>query len=373
MANTVRLTFVGDPAPAVGAFDEVGSAADDMSSHVDTASDSYGRAGEAADGAEQKARGFSDTLAGSADVASGFGAIMHGDVFGGLVTVGTGIADVAGGFNDFLLPALAKTRVGVLAKAAADRVAAAGARAWAIGQNLLNLSLLANPITWIIVGIVALIAVIVLIATKTSWFRDAWQAAWRGIRIAAQAVWTWIKGLPKDLSTVWVTITDFITAPFELAWTLVSKGAATLWTWLAGLPKKLGTAFKAVYGFVTAPFRAAFNMISDMWNKTIGKIQIKFPKFLGGGEMHMPTLPRLHAGGIVPGVAGVPTPILALGGERVSPTTSADTGTARVVVGSDGTRLGDLLVDVLAAAMRGRGGDPAALGLRIDRAATAGV
>lgn len=44
-------------------------------------------------------------------------------------------------------------------------------------QWLWNTSLLANPLTWIILGIIALVAIIVVIATKTTWFQDIWKAA----------------------------------------------------------------------------------------------------------------------------------------------------------------------------------------------------
>ncbi|MGC5562811.1 phage tail protein [Streptomyces sp. FR-108] len=42
-------------------------------------------------------------------------------------------------------------------------------------------ALLANPVTWVILGIVALVAAIVLIATKTTWFQQLWNRAWREI------------------------------------------------------------------------------------------------------------------------------------------------------------------------------------------------
>src|SRR3546814_9221031 len=45
-----------------------------------------------------------------------------------------------------------------------------------------NAAQLASPMTWVVAGIVALIAVIVLIATKTDWFQKAWSAAWGWIK-----------------------------------------------------------------------------------------------------------------------------------------------------------------------------------------------
>lgn len=372
MGNTVTLTFAGDPAPATTAFDAVGDSSRHMSDQLDDASSAYGKAGEAADGAEQRARGFSDTLAGSADVASGFGSILKGDVFGGLVTVGTGLADVAGGFNDFLLPALEKTRIGTLAKAAADRVAAAGAKVWAGSTWLMNTALLASPITWIVLGITALVAVIVLVATKTDWFKNAWSAAWRVIKSAALAVWDWLKTLPELASKAFDDLTGYITKPFGEAWDWVKKTGGDLIDWFKTVPSLISTALKNLTSLMTAPFRLAFNAVADIWNRTIGGFRVTIPKIvpkIGGTTIAIPKMPKFHAGGVVPGVVGAPVPVLALGGERIqSPAAGPSAGSNRVLLGSDGSRLGDALLDLIATAMRARGGDPAQLGIK-----TAGV
>lgn len=65
--------------------------------------------------------------------------------------------------------------------------------AWSVAQMVLNAAFWANPITWVVAGIIALIAVIVLIATKTTWFQTAWNATWNAIKIATAAVWNAIK------------------------------------------------------------------------------------------------------------------------------------------------------------------------------------
>lgn len=370
MASAVTMTFKADTDQATAGFRKVGDSASAMSKQVgDSATDGFSRAGEAADGAEGKARGFSDTLAGSADVATGAASIFKGDLFGGLLMVGTGVADLAGGFSQFLLPMLEKTKIGTLAKAAADRVAAAGARVWAAGQWLLNASLLASPITWLVLGIVALVAVVVLIATKTTWFKDAWNAAWRSTKAAAAAVWEWLKKLPDSFGKAFDQLTDMISAPFTEGWRLVSDGATALWAMLKGLPAQLKKPFEAVTNMLLAPFKLAFNAVSKAWNNTVGKMRIPIPKLvpkIGGQVITFPKMPTFHAGGVVPGRPGQAVPIMALAGERVS--ANGGGGGSTVLLGSDGSRLGDLLVDVIAVAMRGRGGDPAQLGITAGRA-----
>lgn len=61
-------------------------------------------------------------------------------------------------------------------------------------QWLWNSALLANPITWIIIGVVALIAGIVLLAKKVGGFAKLWQIVWDGIKNAFKAVVNFIIG-----------------------------------------------------------------------------------------------------------------------------------------------------------------------------------
>jgi hypothetical protein len=144
-----------------------------------------------------------------------------------------------------------------------------------------NIAMTANPIGLIIVGIAALIAAIVWIATKTTWFQDIWRVAW-----------TWIKNTAVDV-----------------------------WEWLKALPERIGSVFSSISNFISAPFRAAFNFIVDAWNNTIGKLRWSVPSwvpFIGGNTIAAPTLRRFHSGGVVPGPFGREVPILARAGEVVS-------------------------------------------------------
>lgn len=182
-----------------------------------------------------------------------------------------------------------------------------------------NIAQLASPTTWIILAIVALIAVIVLIATKTTWFQDLWKWAWSGIKSAAVAVWDWLKKLPG----------------------------------------MIGSAFSAIAGFISAPFRAAFNFISRAWNNTIGKLSWTIPSWIpgiGGNTISVPKLPTFHRGGVVPGAPGAEVVARLQAGETV---TAAGQGGGRTVleVRSGGSRLDDLLVEILAKSVQNRGGN----------------
>jgi hypothetical protein len=149
------------------------------------------------------------------------------------------------GLMEFIVPV-------VLAVAAALGV-------WAAVQWVLNSALLASPTTWIILGIVALIAIIVLVATKTTFFQDAWKIMTK----AAIAAWNWFWGLLKAGWNMLVNLFLNFTGPglFIKHWDTIKKtvGAANDWVvgkvrgsinmvlsaieWLSKLPGRVGTFF----------------------------------------------------------------------------------------------------------------------------------
>jgi hypothetical protein len=317
MANQVTLTFAGETKGLEDSFGRAGNAAKGMGDKVGESAGGFHKAGEAADAVDTKAMGFRDTVTGVQDSMTGLHMLM-GDRKPGqtmadsLLTLGMGVGDLGSGFYNFLIPALKSTRVATLAKAGADRVATAA-------QWLMNTALLASPITWIIVGIVALVAVIVLIATKTNWFQRAWGAAWGFIKAAASNAWGFIRQIPG---------------------------------WIGG-------AFSGIASTISGPFRSAFNFIADAWNNTVGQLSFSIPSWvpgIGGNGFSVPRLPHFHAGGVVPGVVGTEVMTVLQAGERVGSVASGGGGQT-IVINVGGQRLGDLLLDPLRQAIRTRGGD----------------
>lgn len=53
----------------------------------------------------------------------------------------------------------------------------------------LDLTMLTNPVTLIIIGIAALVAAFVLLWTKCAWFRDFWKGLWKDIQSIAVEAW----------------------------------------------------------------------------------------------------------------------------------------------------------------------------------------
>lgn len=177
----------------------------------------------------------------------------------------------------------------------------------------------ASPTTWIILGIVALIAVIVLIATKTDWFQKAWKASWGWIKDAASNTWDFIKKIPG-----WI-----------------------------------GSAFSSVAHAIMSPFRAAFNFVADAWNNTVGRLHWSVPGWIpgiGGNNISVPHIPKYHTGiDSVPGAPGSEMLAVLQAGERVTPAGSSNG--FLIEIKSGGTQMDDLLVEVLSRAIRGRGGN----------------
>lgn len=112
-------------------------------------------------------------------------------------------------------------------------------------QAVLNSTLWMNPITWIVAGIIALIAIIVICYQKVDWFRNLVQILWMGLQI----LWTWIK-----------------------------IGAIMLWQKLAPALQAVGNFFQMVWGKVVQ-----FGMaIKSLWDKVSGILApvINFGKFI---------------------------------------------------------------------------------------------
>jgi phage-related protein len=352
--NQVTLTFAGDSAQLEKAFDNVGSAAKDMGNQVESATSSFDRVGSGLDTLDDKAGAAEAGFRGTMDVMSGFGEIAKGNVLQGVADLGGGISSLAQGFGGLLVPALksslswlGKTRVGMLAQAAASKVVGAATKVWAGTQWLLNAALAANPIVLVVAAIAALVAIVVLIATKTDWFQRLWSAVWSVIDRPVKAVWSWLRDtLWPGIQMVW----DGIVAGVKMLWKAVKRyfgfwrgvfeavagWASDLWGritggfervvgFVAGLPGRLRRAAFGMWDGIKDAFRSAVNWLIDRWNGlsfTLPSVTILGQTF-GGGTLSTPNIPRLHQGGTVPGVPGSETLALLQAGERVLPAHSS--------------------------------------------------
>lgn len=124
-----------------------------------------------------------------------------------------------------------------------SKIAAAATKVWTGIQIAFDAVMDANPIALVIIGIAALIAVIVLIATKTRWFQQIWDAAWGFAKKAFDDVFGWIKGH-------WPLLLAILTGPIGLAtlfivnhWHQILSGAENMIhgvaSWFGRLPSMI--------------------------------------------------------------------------------------------------------------------------------------
>jgi hypothetical protein len=135
----------------------------------------------------------------------------------------------------------------------------------AAANFLLNAALMANPITLVIIAVVALIAILTALYFK-------------------------FDGVRKIVDTVFDAITTGVKFSFD--------------------------AIKTYFTAVLNIYKSIFNGIASLWNNTIGRLSFEFPSWvpgLGGRGFSVPNIPMLAEGGIVTG------PTLAMIGEGNGP------------------------------------------------------
>lgn len=171
------------------------------------------------------------------------------------------------------------TRIRSTAATVAQRVAtlaaAAGMKAMAIAQRLLNLAMKANPIGIVVTALAALVAGVIWAYNNVSWFKDGVDAAWAGIQHAVGVVVSWLT------DTVWPLIKtglDFTAAAF--VW--LRDKVIGVFTWIGAKVSSWWTLTQAVWGlaigFIRGAFSLAFTWVRD---KIVGVFTWIYDKISG--------------------------------------------------------------------------------------------
>jgi phage-related protein len=164
----------------------------------------------------------------------------------------------------------------------------------------LNAALLANPITWIVVAIMALVAVFVILWNECEGFRNFWINLWEGIKSVFSTVWEAIKkfftetipnifnGFINFVKENWQALLLLLVNPFAGAFKLlydncegfrnfIDKWVAKigqffkdLWTGIknvfAGVGKWFADVFTGAWNGIKKAFAAVGNFFSGIWN-----------------------------------------------------------------------------------------------------------
>lgn len=316
---TVTLTFAGDSAGLTKAMGQVGEASKSMSDKVGQASKSMQESGKRAeelaektDTVDTRAMGFRDTITGLQD---GFRGLTDSSLStqDRLLMLGMGVGDLASGFTNFLIPAVAQA-AGVLKTGL---------------LTALNF-IAAHPI---ILVLMALVLIFVLLWTNSETFRRIVIAAFNAVaefttRVLG-AAWNWLVEKFSQFVEFHRLMLDRLKGWFGAAWDwVISKGRAFLDFYLS-MPGRIIGAFMTVSNGIAGAFRSAFNFVARAWNNTIGRLRWTVPGWvpgLGGASISAPQLPTFHTGGVVPGMPGQEVLALLRAGERVTPAGQGGSG-----------------------------------------------
>lgn len=258
MARKIEIDLQSDTKDFERGMGSAAKATDKLDDSLDGAEKSAGKFKRATEDVDGSLSSAGEKFRGVDALASGLGATLGIEGLDAVSGYAVGIADMADGFKDFLVPVLGKAKAAFLA---------------------MNATLLANPIFLVIAAIAALGVAFVVAYKKSETFRNIVNAAFDAIKKGAGA------------------FVDYI------------KDAVT------GAAKTIGK----VADIITVPYRVAFKTIAQMWNATLGGFHIGIPGFsipfgpsFGGFGFTIPNLPvpALAAGGIVA------RPTLAMIGER---------------------------------------------------------
>ncbi len=164
-----------------------------------------------------------------------------------------------------------RQRVATIASTIAQRAAGAAARVAAAGQWLLNAAMNANPISIIIIALIALGAAFVVLWRKSTRFREIVKGAWEGIKKAALAVWHWMKKtLWPGIKWVWDKISGGFKATGKAisdTWKKIKGYFSTAWSWVKGFFKK---HWMTIASILLGPVAIAATQIYKHWDKIKG-------------------------------------------------------------------------------------------------------
>ena len=187
----------------------------------------------------------------------------------------------------------------------------------------MNSAFLACPITWIVLGIAAIIAIFVLLWNNCEGFRNFFIGMWQSIQSGIQAFDLWIitamttdwtnsfgilgnilNGFFYTVGTIW----ENIKLAFNGVIDFISNVFAGNWS---GAWQNIIQIFTGIFGSIGAIAKAPLNAVISLINTAIGGINslsLDIPDWvpLVGGQhfgLSIPQLPMLAKGGITNGVS----------------------------------------------------------------------
>lgn len=145
--------------------------------------------------------------------------------------------------------------------------------AWAAVQWVLNAAFWANPITWVIAGIIALIAIIIACIVYWDEIVAAVTAAWDWIVQATQAAWTW---LVAAFASMWGGIVSGVQAAWDWIVGIITGAWASVIGAVTGAAARVGAAVTGAWARVrsatSTAWQAVLSVIRTVWASSIGAV-----------------------------------------------------------------------------------------------------
>lgn len=139
------------------------------------------------------------------------------------------------------------------------------AGALAVGIGLVwafNAALLANPITWIIVAIAALVAAFIILWNECEGFRKFWINLGDSIVKGFKATVAWLKQAGKDIASFFVGAWNGI----KTAWSAVGGFFSGIWTGIKNVFSSVGTWFSNIFSKAWNGIKTAFSAVGSFFS-----------------------------------------------------------------------------------------------------------
>ena len=151
-------------------------------------------------------------------------------------------------------------------------------------QATLSAAILASPITWIIAGVVAVIAALALFFTKTktgqqmwanfvNWLKDAWQSlvqvaqtVWNAIVQAFTSYVSFIKSFWSGIASFFSNLWQGIVQVTKSVWSILTSFFSNLWNGIVSVTKSI---WQGLVSF----FSPLINAIATMWRDLVAVVK----------------------------------------------------------------------------------------------------
>ena len=174
--------------------------------------------------------------------------------------VGVGLSTIGGAIKGGQA-AIGLFKSGLDAAQNSEKLMAAASKIAAAAQWLFNIAMDANPIVLVILAVIALVAVLVYLATHV-----------KAVRQAFEDVWHWI-------AANWPLLLGIILGPVALAivliiryWSLISQAAGAALAWIEGIWSSIVGFFAGIGSAIWSTISGAFRVVMSIAGAALGYV-----------------------------------------------------------------------------------------------------